>query len=364
VALEPSIEPSPPGAGDAGFPPVPAGVSAEGRGPWSLAFGRLLRNRVALVFGALFVLIVAFVLAAPLWANDIAHTGPNATHTTEKISVDGERREVVNLEGVPIGPVYLGADGKFFLGADGGLGRDEMVRLMYGGRTSLFVGIVAALITTVLATMLGLIAGYYKGWPDALISRSLDVIWAFPVLLLGIALGTALAVGGLQIGPFSLASGSIWIPILIIGFVYVPYMGRAVRGEVLALREREFVEAAVAQGAGPLRIMFGELLPNLSTTIVVFFALNIANSMLLEAGLSFLGAGVQPPNSSWGTMLADGFELITSAPQLAIIPGTMILLTVLAANVFGDGVRDALDPKSKVRLEAHAGKPEAEGTAV
>jgi peptide/nickel transport system permease protein len=364
VALEPSVEPPRPGAGDEGFPPAPASLAIEGRGPWSLALRRLLRNRVALAFGALFILIVAFVLAAPLWANDVAHTGPNKTHTLEKLTIDGEKRDVVNVEGVPIGPVYFKAGGKFFLGADGGLGRDEMVRLMYGGRTSLFVGIVAALITTILATLLGLIAGYYRGWADAVISRSMDVIWAFPVLLLGIALGTALAVGGLKLGPFSLSSGSIWIPILIIGFVYTPYMGRAVRGEVLALREKEFVEAAVAQGAGSLRVMFGELLPNLSTTIVVFFALNIANSMLLEAGLSFLNAGVQPPNSSWGTMLADGFELITSAPQLAIIPGTMILLTVLAVNVFGDGVRDALDPKSKVRLEARAGRAEPEGTAV
>jgi peptide/nickel transport system permease protein len=339
-------------------------VPIEGSGPWFLAFKRLLRNRVALAFGALFVLIVAFVLAAPLWAGDVAHTGPNTTHTLEKIDVDGEKREVVNIEGEPIGPVYLGAGGKFFLGADGGLGRDEMVRLMYGGRTSLFIGIVAALITTLLATLLGLIAGYYKGWPDAVISRSMDVIWAFPVLLLGIALGTALAVGGLRLGPLSLSSGSIWIPILIISFVYTPYMGRTVRGEVLALREKEFVEAAIAQGAGPLRVMLGELLPNLSTTIVVFLTLNVANSMLLEAGLSFLGAGVQPPNSSWGTMIAEGFELIVSQPQLAIIPGTMILLTVLSVNVFGDGVRDALDPKSKVRLEAHAGRAEPDGTAV
>jgi len=364
VALESSVEPIPSGPGGDGFPPAPAGVAIEGRSPWYLARRRLLRNRVALAFGALFLLIVAFVLAAPLWADDVAHTGPNTTHTLEKIVVDGEKREVVNVEGEPIGPVYLGADGKFFLGADGRLGRDEMVRLMYGGRTSLFIGITAALITTLLATLLGLLAGYYKGWPDSVISRSMDVIWAFPVLLLGIALGTALAVGGLQMGPLSLSSGSIWIPILIISFVYTPYMGRPIRGEVLALREKEFVEAAIAQGAGPLRVMFGELLPNLSTTIIVFFALNVANSMLLEAGLSFLGAGVQPPNSSWGTMIADGFELIVSQPQLAIIPGTMILLTVLSVNVFGDGVRDALDPKSKVRLEARAGKAEREGTAV
>ena len=178
----------------------------------------------------------------------------------------------------------------------------------------------------------------------------MDVIWAFPVLLLGIALGTALAVGGLKIGPLDIAGGSLWIPILIIGVVYVPYMARPIRGEVLALREKEFVEAAVAQGAGPLRVMFGELLPNLVSTIIVFFTLNIANNMLLEAALSFLGAGVQPPNSSWGTMIADGYQNIYTAPLLTIVPGVMILLTVLSLNVFGDGLRDALDP-SEVRQD-------------
>ena len=343
--------------------PEPTGTP-PGRSPWQQARWRLRHNRVALGFGALFVLIVLFVLAAPLWANHVADTGPNTTHTLEKIEVDGELREVVNPEGKPIGPVWLGAGGKFFLGADGRLGRDEMVRLMYGGRTSLFICLMAALITTLLAIALGLLAGYYRGWVDAAISRVLEVLWAFPVLLLGIALGTALAVGGLQLGPISISGNSIWIPILIIGVVYTPYMARPLRGEVLALREKEFVEAAVAQGAGPLRVMFRELLPNLWSTIIVFFTLNIANNMLLEAALSFLGAGVQPPNSSWGTMIAGGFEVISSEPLLSIVPGTMILLTVLALNVLGDGLRDSLDPKSKVRLEAHAGITEPEGTAV
>jgi peptide/nickel transport system permease protein len=333
-------------------------------GPWRLGLRRLRRNRTALAFGALFVLIVAFALAAPLWANEVADTGPNATHTLEKVEVDGETREVVNREGRPIGPLWLGAGGKFFLGADGRLGRDEMVRLMYGGRTSLFIGIVAALITILLATALGLLAGYYGGWVDGVIARLLDVVWAFPVVLLGSALGLALATGGLQLGPLQLAGDSIWIPILIIGVVYVPYVARPVRGEVLALREKEFVEAAVSQGAGPLRVMFGELLPNLLSTLIVFFAISVANSMLLESLLSFLGVGVQPPNTSWGTMVAAGFELITSAPQLTVIPGAMLLLTVLAVNVFADGLRDALDPRAKLRLEAHAGTAEPEGTPV
>jgi peptide/nickel transport system permease protein len=334
-----------------------------GRSPWYLAYRRLRRNRVALGFGALFAAIAIFTLAAPLWANQVADTGPNATHTLEKVTVDGERRDVVNREGKPIGPLWLDAGGKFFLGADGRLGRDEMVRLMYGGRTSLFVGLTAALITTLLGTALGLLAGYYRGWTDAVIARTLDVVWAIPVTLLAIALGLALT-SGLQIGPLHLASGSIWIPILIIGVVYTPYVARPIRGEVLALREKEFVEAAVAQGAGPVRVMLGELLPNLLSTVIVFFAISIANSMLLESILSFLGVGVRPPDTSCGTMIAGGFELITSAPLLTVIPGTMLLLTVLSVNVFADGLRDALDPRAKLRLEAHAGTAEPEGTPV
>jgi peptide/nickel transport system permease protein len=294
----------------------------------------------------------------------VAQSGPNETHTLEKIVVNGEKRDVVNPDGKPIGPVWLGAGGKFFLGADSRLGRDEMVRLMYGGRTSLFISIVAALITTLLATVFGLLSAYYRGWTDSVISRAMDVLWAFPVLLLAIALGIALAVGGLQIGPIHLAGSSVWIPILIIGVISVPYMARPLRGEALALREKEFVEAAVAQGAGSARIMFGELLPNLWSTIIVFSTLNVANNLLLESALSYLGVGVQTPNASWGTMIATGQQLITSAPLLTIIPGTMILLTVLSLNVFGDGLRDALDPRSKVRLEARAGVAEPEGTAV
>jgi len=336
----------------------------EGRSPWYLAYRRLRRNRVALAFGGLFLAIVVFVLAAPLWANQVADTGPNDTHTLEKVAVDGETREVVDPEGKPVGPLWLGAGGKFFLGADGRLGRDEMVRLMYGGRTSLFVGIAAALITTLLGTGLGLLAGWYRGWTDAIIARALDVVWAFPVTLLGAALGLALAVGGLRIGPLHLSGSSIWIPILIIGVVYTPYVARPIRGEVLALREKEFVEAAVSQGAGPLRVMLVELLPNLLSTVIVFFAISIANSMLLESILSFLGVGVQPPNTSWGTMIAGGFELITSAPLLTVVPGAMLLLTVLSVNVFADCLRDALDPRAKLRLEAHAGIAEPEGTPV
>jgi peptide/nickel transport system permease protein len=364
VAIDPQPEAYAAGGPDLGFPPVPAGASMGDHGPWYLAYKRFVRNRVAVAFFGLFILIVVFVLAAPLWADNVAHTGPNQTHTLQKLHVGDEVREVVTPEGKPIGPQWFEAGGKFFLGADSRLGRDEMVRLMYGGRTSLLVGIGSALITTGLAILLGLLSGYFRGWVDTVIARSLDVLWSLPVFLVGLALGVALAVGGLKIGPLEIAGGSLWIPVIVISVFTVPYIARPIRGEVLALSEKEFVEAAIAQGASPLRVMFGEILPNLASTIIVFFTLTIANNMLFEAGLSFLGAGVQPPNSSWGTMISIGEQLLTTQPLLAIIPGTMILLTVLALNIVGDGLRDALDPRSKVRLEAHAGMVEPKGSSV
>jgi peptide/nickel transport system permease protein len=366
LATEPYSEPAleqHPGRepGDPGFPPAPEGVAIEGRSPWYLAYRRLRRNKTALAFLGLFILILIFVIAAPLWATKVAHTGPDSTHTLEKITVNGQRKDVVTPEGQPIAPVWFGAGGKFFLGADGRLGRDEMVRLMYGGRVSLFIGIVSGIITTLFGVVFALIAAYYGGWVDGVFSRIADVVWAFPVVLLGLAIGTALAISGLQLGPITIANNSIWIPILIIGGVYIPYMYRPIRGEVLALREKEFVEASIAQGAGAARIMFGEILPNIWSTVIVFFTLNIANNMILESYLSFLGAGVQPPSSSWGTMSADGFNYVYSDPILTLIPALMILLTVLSLNVFGDGLRDALDPKAKLRLEARTGKVEPEG---
>jgi peptide/nickel transport system permease protein len=322
----------------------------HGLGPWKLGLRRLRRNKVALLFGLLFVLLVASCLAAPLWADHVAKTTATENHLSDVIKVDGKDKNVVGLDGVPIGPQWLKADGKFFLGADRN-GRDIMVRLLYGGRNSLMIGVLAALITTILSIALGVISGYYRGWSDSVIRALLDVLWSFPVIILGVALGVALALGGLKIGPISISGDSLAIPIVIIGVVYIPYMARPIRGQVLSLREKEFVEAARAQGAGSLRIMFSEVVPNLSSTILVFFTLLIANAILLESALSFLGAGVQPPNPSWGTMIDEGVDRIATAPHLTIVPGVMLVLTVLALNVFGDGVRDALDPRAKVRLE-------------
>ncbi len=323
------------------------GKAPAGASPWRLAGRRLRRDKSALFFGALFIVLVLACLAAPLWADQIAHTTPEENHLTDTIEKDGETVNVVALDGVPIGPTW---QGEFFLGADQ-LGRDNMVRLLYGGRNSLLIGVVAAVFTTLLAIIFGVLAGYLRGWSDSAISRLMDIIWAFPVILLGIALGTSLAEGGLKLGPISISGDSLAIPILVITIVYIPYLARPLRGQVLSLREKEFVEAARAQGMGSWRIMFGEILPNIASTILVFFPLLVANAILLEAALSFLGAGVRPPNASWGTMISEGVDRIVTAPYLAIVPGAMLVLTVLALNVFGDGVRDALDPRAKVKID-------------
>jgi peptide/nickel transport system permease protein len=337
----------------------------EGRSPWLLAWRRLRRNYVALAFLGLFVLIVVCCALAPVYASHVAHTGPNDNHVADTIVVHGKQLQVVsqggvtfkngqaeltNVGGVGIGPQWFAAGGKYVLGADNN-GRDVAVRLLYGGINSLKIGIGSALICTALSIVLALLAGYYGGWLDWIITRFFDLIWAFPVILLAIALGTALSINGLHWGPISLAQGSLWIPTLVISYVLIPYIGRPLRGQILSLREKEFVEAAVAQGAGAFRIMFAEILPNIASSVLVFFTLVVANNILTEAALSFLGAGVQRPNASWGTLISDGQDRIQTAPWLAIVPGIAIVLTVLALNIFGDGLRDALDPRAKVRIE-------------
>jgi peptide/nickel transport system permease protein len=348
VATESATISSPEAGG--GFESLAEREHTAGIGPWRLAGRRLRRNKVALGFLGLFILLVAVALAAPLWANNVAHTDAYANHLTDTIKEGNKTVNVVAFNGIPIGPQYFKAGGKFFLGADGN-GRDIMVRLLYGARISLLIGISAALISSILAVIVGLAAGYFRGLTDTVISRCMDIVWAFPVVILGVALGTALNLGGLKVGPINVQAGSTLIPILIIGFVYVPYMARPLRGQVLSLREKEFVDAARAQGAGSLRIMFAEILPNLASTIIVFLPLAVANAILLEDYLSFLGAGVQPPTPSWGVMINDGIEKITTAPHLTIVPGLMLVLTVLSLNIFGDGVRDAFDPRAKIRIE-------------
>ena len=336
-----------------------------GRSPWFLAWRRLRRNYVALIFLGVFVVIVAGCFMAPLYAHHVAHTGPNDNHITDNVKVGNSVKPVISQGGTYydkktnqlrvkavtiLSPTWWHAGGRFVLGADGN-GRDVAVRLLYGGRNSLKVGIGSALICTLVAIVLALLAGYYRGTTDWIITRFFDLIWAFPVILLAIALGSALAINGVNWGPIHISSGSLWIPTLVISYVLIPYVGRPLRGQILSLREKEFVEAAVAQGSSPFRVMFAEILPNVASSVLVFFTLIIASNILTEAALSFLGAGVQPPNPSWGTQIAEGQERITTAPWLTLVPGIAIVLTVLSLNIFGDGLRDALDPRAKVRIE-------------
>jgi peptide/nickel transport system permease protein len=316
---------------DAADEELPPGI-----GPYALAWRRLRRNKTALAFGLLFLVIVIMCLLAPVWAH-IAHSGPNDEHVDTAL----------NKFGLPIGPTW---HSHFFLGADN-TGRDVAVRLLYGGRNSLEVGAEATLITMILATILGVLAGYFRGPADGIISRGFEVIWAFPVYLLGIALGVVLAISGLDLGPIKISGSSLLMTALIVGFIFTPYVGKPIRGQVLGLREREFIDASRQQGLGHFRIMFQEVLPNVASTIIVFIPLVLANAILTEAGLSYLGAGVRPPNPSWGNMIGDGIRLLPSAVHTMLVPGIMLMLCVLGINVFGDGVRDALDPRAKIRIE-------------
>jgi peptide/nickel transport system permease protein len=339
-------------------------VPIVGRSPSYLAWRRLRRNYIALFSLFVFLLILVCCALAPVYASHVAHTGPNEIHATEHVTVDGKDRQVISagsfydpktnqfvIRGVSVlGPTWWHAGGKFVLGSDA-LGRDVAVRLLYGGLNSLKIGIGSALICTFLAVLLALMAGFFGGWVDWIITRFFDLIWAFPVLLLAIAIGSALQINGFHHFGINIEPGSLWIPLLVISYVLIPYIGRPLRGQILSLREKEFIEAAVGQGARPWRIMFSDLLPNVASTALVFFTLIIANNILTEAGLSYLGAGVQPPDPSWGNLIASGQDQIHTAPWLAIAPGLAVILTVLSMNIFGDGLRDALDPRAKVRVE-------------
>ena len=344
-------------------------VAIQGRSPWYLAWRRLRRNYVALASLVVVLLVVLACGFAGVYARDVAHTDAYTNHITDLVKVGNKEVPVISAGGTYIdpkthelrakgvtilGPTWWHAGGRFVFGADEN-GRDNAVRLLYGGRNSLQVGIISALICVTLAVILSLLAGYYGGWVDWVITRAYDLIWAFPVILLAIALGAALAINGIHwnFGLFTIsASGSsLWIPTFVISYVLIPYVGRPLRGQILSLREKEFVEAAIAQGASSVRVMFSEILPNIMSSALVFFALIVANNILLEAALSFLGAGIQDPNPSWGKLISDGQNRIITAPWLTLVPGLAIVVTAVSLNVFGDGLRDALDPRSKVRVE-------------
>ena len=309
-------------------------------------------------------MIVICCALAPVYAHHVAHTGPNDVHAGEQVRVSGKlkpvisggarlRREDEHLRRAAgrLPRAYLVACGRQVRAGTDKLGHDEAVRLLYGGLNSLKIGIGSALICTFLAVVLALLAGFFGGWVDWIITRFFDLIWAFPVLLLAIAIGSALQINGFHHFGINIEPGSLWIPTLVISYVLIPYIGRPIRGQILSLREKEFIEAAIGQGARPLRIMFSELLPNVASTVLVFFTLIIANNILTEAGLSFLGAGVQPPNPSWGNLIASGQHQLAHRAVARLVPGIALVLTVLSMNIFGDGLRDALDPRAKVRME-------------
>jgi peptide/nickel transport system permease protein len=341
---------------------APADLRPEvvGRNPWALAARRLWRNRLAMAALALFLLIVVACLAAPLYAEHIAHVNPLAPNLNGTTVINGKVVPVMQQGGgtlklgeTPLGPTW--DPYHYALGADL-LGRDVAALILYGGRSSLFIGIGAAVICCVIATVIALIAGFFGGVTDSILSRIMDVIWAFPVFLLLFSISTELLTHsqGFQFGPVHVSASSLWLPTIIIAFIYLPYVYRPVRGQVLSVVQKEFVEAAIAEGASTMRLVFSEVLPNVVSTVIVLLPLMIATTILTEVALSFLSIGVQPPNVSWGTIISDGESLLYTRPWVSIAPGIMIVLTVLALNVLGDGVRDALDPRAKLRVEAGA----------
>jgi peptide/nickel transport system permease protein len=323
-------------------------------GPWARALRKLLADRTAMGALAMFLVIVLLCLAAPLYAKYVAHTDPFVSNIDGSITVDGQSVALIqpSTEGLGLGSVPLGPTWdvtSYFLGADG-QGRDVAARLLYGGRNSLLIAGASTIICLALAALTGLVAGFFGGLVDMLISRLLDVLWAFPIYLLAISLSIVLITKGFDIGPISINSGSLWLPIFIIGIVFVPYVARPIRGQVLALKESEFVLAAIGLGVPSYRILFRDILPNVMTTLIVFVPLLVAINMLTESALSFLSIGVQPPDASWGTIIQDGQDLIYTRPWVAIAPGIAIVLSVLALNILGDGLRDALDPRAKLRI--------------
>ncbi len=323
------------------------------RGPWATAMRRLARDRSAMAAFWVFVLILVLCLLAPAYAH-WAGVNPFTSTLDATINMNGQTVPVMeqSTEGLglgynPIGPTWK--LGQYFLGADN-QGRDVMARLLYGGQTSLLIASGATILTLLFATILGLAAGFFGGVIDMVLSRILDVLWAFPVYLLAISLSIVMIAHGLNIGPITIESGSLWLPVFIIGIIYIPYVARPIRGQVLSLRESEFVLAAISLGVPSHRILLRDILPNVTTTLIVFVPLMMALNMLTESALSFLSIGVQPPDASWGTIIQDGQGLLYSRPWVALAPGIAIVITVLALNVLGDGLRDALDPRSKVKL--------------
>jgi peptide/nickel transport system permease protein len=311
----------PPVQGRTGPETVPA---IEGRSQWRLAWRRLRHDRAAMAGAVVIVLMAVLAIAAPAFAALTGHA-PNQQFPNTGISATGQ----------PAGPGHA-----FWLGADE-LGRDLFVRILYGARISLFVGVLTTAIATVLGVSAGLAAGYFGGWTDMVLSRLVDAVLAFPYIVLALALAAVL-------GP------SLPVVIGVITFFTWSGIARVVRGQTISIREREYIEAARSLGAGPLRIMFGEIFPNLLGPVLVLATLSIPSAIIFEATLSYLGLGVQPPTASWGNILAGAQNYYSVAWWYLVFPALALLITTLAFNLFGDGIRDALDPGTE-RLLAGAG---------
>ncbi len=292
--------------------------AVEGRSQWQLTWRRLRRDKVAVASMIVIVVIIALALAAPAIAA-LVHHPPNVAYPNT-----GE-----DAAGNPVGP---GTNG-FWLGTDD-TGRDLMVRILYGARISLFVGIVTTLIATVAGVAVGLTAGYFGGVVDTVLARFTDAVLAFPYVVLALALAVIL-------GP------SLAVIIGVITFFSWAGISRIVRGQTLSLKEKEYIEAARSLGAGPFRIMFLDILPNLLAPVLVLATLYIPAAVVFEATLSFLGLGIQPPTASWGNILAAAQDFYQVAWWYTVFPALALLITTLAFNLLGDGIRDAMDPTTE-----------------
>src|ERR1017187_6549001 len=296
------------------------------RSPTALFWRRFRQDRSA-VASLVFIAVLAIVaIAAPLVVKLLGLPGPYI-----------QNLNLTNAFGEPLGPSAAHP-----FGVDG-LGEDIASRVIYGSRVSLEVGVIGTGIATVIGVIVGLLAGFYRGWVDTVLSRLTDLVLCFPTLLFGIGLASACALNGCLGGTIQPGVPVITAVVVIFGWTYI---ARIVRGLVLSLREKEFVEAARSLGASDARIMFREILPNLAAPVIVYASLLIPVNILFEAALSFLGVGVQPPTASWGQMIADATPIFNIAWWWMVFPGAALLLTVLAFNLLGDGLQDALNPKA------------------
>ncbi len=300
------------------------GIAA--RSPLQLFWRRFRQDRVALVSLAFVVFLLVLALAAPLVVKLLGLPGPYV-----------QNPNLTNAFGSPLGPSLAHP-----FGVDQ-LGQDVMSRVIYGTRVALEVGILGTLAATLIGVAVGVLAGFYRGWVDMLLSRLTDVVLSIPVLLLGLGLGAACAVRGCVGGVVQPGLATIVFIVALVGW---PYIARIVRGLVLSLREREFVAASRSLGASDARIMLREILPNLLAPVVVYASLLIPQNILIEAALSFLGIGIRPPTASWGQMIAAATPIFNTAWWYMAFPGIALLLTVLAFNLLGDGLQDALNPRT------------------